>query len=208
MSSIAVFLILGGGAAFAATKIGSSEIKANAITTGKIKKEAVAAGKIKGGAVTTGKLADAAVTSEKVADNAVINTKIADKAVSNSKLGDSAVTLGKIANEAVASAKLANGAVTASKLGTITVQTETAPVAKEASASVNVDCPAGQRAISGGGAWNEFIKGLSFLSSRPIRSSVDNGQMADGEVAGGWRTSGFNESTTPTSILVWVLCLE
>ena len=57
MSSIAVFLVLGGATAFAATKIGANEIKANAITTGKIAKEAVTAGKIKNGAVTGGKLA-------------------------------------------------------------------------------------------------------------------------------------------------------
>ncbi len=82
------------------------------------------------------------------------------------------------------------------KLGSITVQTETVAVPKETSGSANVDCPAGQRAISGGGAWDTFTKGLSFLSSRPIRSSADNAQMADGEVAGGWRSSGFNESTT------------
>ena len=36
MSSIAVFLILGGATAFAAKKIGSNEIKGNSITTGKI----------------------------------------------------------------------------------------------------------------------------------------------------------------------------
>lgn len=198
MSSIAVFLVLGGATAFAAQKIGSNEIKANAITTGKIKKEAVAAGKLKAGAVATGKIAKDAVTSEKIADNAVTTTKIADSAVTTAKIADNAVT----------AAKIANGSISASKLGAITVQTETAPVAKESSASVNVDCPAGQRAISGGGAWNEFIKGLSFLSSRPIRSSIDNGQMADGEVAGGWRTSGFNESASATSILVWVLCAQ
>jgi hypothetical protein len=66
MSSLAVFLVLGGATAFAATKIGSSEIKANAITTGKIKKEAITAGKIKNAAVTGGKLAAGAVDASKI----------------------------------------------------------------------------------------------------------------------------------------------
>jgi hypothetical protein len=66
MSSLAVFLVLGGATAFAATKIGSSEIKANAITTGKIKKEAITAGKIKNAAVTGGKLAPGAVDASKI----------------------------------------------------------------------------------------------------------------------------------------------
>ena len=66
MSSIAVFLVLGGAAAYAAKKIGSNEIKGNSITTGKIKKEAVTASKIKKNAVTTAKIANGAVTGAKL----------------------------------------------------------------------------------------------------------------------------------------------
>jgi hypothetical protein len=56
MSSIAVFLVLGGATAFAAQKIGSNQLKANSITTGKIKKEAVTTAKIKKNAVTGAKV--------------------------------------------------------------------------------------------------------------------------------------------------------
>lgn len=66
MSSIAVFLILGGATAFAAKKIGSNEIKGNSITTGKLKKEAVTASKIKNNSVTTTKIANGAVTGAKL----------------------------------------------------------------------------------------------------------------------------------------------
>ena len=66
MSSIAVFLVLGGGAAYAAKKIGSNEIKGNSITTGKIKKEAVSSAKIKKNAITTAKIKNLAVTGAKV----------------------------------------------------------------------------------------------------------------------------------------------
>jgi hypothetical protein len=66
MSSIAVFLILGGATAFAAKKIGSNEIKGNSITTGKIKKEAVTASKLKNNSVTTNKIANGAVTGAKL----------------------------------------------------------------------------------------------------------------------------------------------
>ncbi|MBK5220813.1 MAG: hypothetical protein JJE35_13705 [Thermoleophilia bacterium] len=59
MSSLAVFLILGGATAFAATKIGSNEIKADAILTGKIKKEAVTTAKIRKNAVTGAKANEA-----------------------------------------------------------------------------------------------------------------------------------------------------
>jgi trimeric autotransporter adhesin len=76
MSSLAIFLVLGGATAFAATKIGSNEIKANAILTGKIKKEAVTEGKIKAGAIGNTRLANGAVTETKLATGAVTASKI------------------------------------------------------------------------------------------------------------------------------------
>jgi hypothetical protein len=61
MSSIAVFLVLG-GAAFAAGKVGNksvgpNQLKANAVTTKKIKKNAVTKAKIAADAISFGKLA-------------------------------------------------------------------------------------------------------------------------------------------------------
>jgi hypothetical protein len=66
MSSIAVFLVLGGGAAYAAKKIGSNQIRGNSITTGKIKKNAVTASKIKQNSITTAKIKNGAVTGSKI----------------------------------------------------------------------------------------------------------------------------------------------
>jgi hypothetical protein len=97
MSSIAVFLILGGATAFAATKIGSGQLKSNSVLTGKIKKEAVTSSKIK----------NAAIGSTKLADGAVTTSKIADLNVTNSKLGNASVTGEKIAAGAVSRADIA-----------------------------------------------------------------------------------------------------
>ena len=77
MSSLAVFLVLGGGAAYAAKKIGSHQIKDNSITAKKIRKNAVTAGKIKADAVTTKKIAPASVTNGKIAAGSVDATKLA-----------------------------------------------------------------------------------------------------------------------------------
>jgi hypothetical protein len=66
MSSIAVFLVLGGASAYAAKKIGSNEIKGNSITTGKIKKNAITASKIKKNSITTAKIKNLAVTGPKI----------------------------------------------------------------------------------------------------------------------------------------------
>jgi len=86
MSSIAVFLILGGATAFAAKKIGSNEIKGNSITTGKIKKEAVTKSKIKSSSIDASKLADNSVTTPKIANAAVTGDKLANGSVSAAKL--------------------------------------------------------------------------------------------------------------------------
>lgn len=61
MSSIAVFLVLGGATAFAASSlaknsVGAKQLKANAVTAAKIKKNAVTAAKIKNGAITGAKV--------------------------------------------------------------------------------------------------------------------------------------------------------
>ncbi len=71
MSSIAIFLVLGGATAFAASQlgknsVGTKQLKKNAVTVAKIKKNAVTAAKIKVNAVTGAKIQDGAVTGAKV----------------------------------------------------------------------------------------------------------------------------------------------
>jgi hypothetical protein len=66
MSSIAVFLVLG-GAAFAATQlpknsVGTKQLKKNAVTAAKLHKNAVTKAKIAAGAVNGSKIADGSVT--------------------------------------------------------------------------------------------------------------------------------------------------
>jgi hypothetical protein len=97
MSSIAVFLVLGGASAYAAKKIGSNEIKGNSITTGKIKKEAVSASKIKKNSITTSKIANGAVTGAKLNLGTVGTVPNANHAntADNAKTADSAKTAAK-----------------------------------------------------------------------------------------------------------------
>jgi hypothetical protein len=77
MSSIAVFLVLGGASAYAAKKIGSNELEAGAVTTAKIKRNAVTRAKIKAKAINTAKIAKGAVTYARLADGAVSVEKLA-----------------------------------------------------------------------------------------------------------------------------------
>lgn len=71
MSSIAVFLVLGGATAIAAgqlgkNSVGSKQIKKNAVTAAKIKKNAVSGAKIKKGAVDGAKVKDGSLTGSDI----------------------------------------------------------------------------------------------------------------------------------------------
>lgn len=76
MSSLAVFLVLGGASAYAAKKIGSNGLKSNSVTTAKIKKNAVTTAKIKKNAITTAKIKNSTVSTEKIKNAAVTGEKI------------------------------------------------------------------------------------------------------------------------------------
>jgi len=78
MSTIAVFLVLGGATAFAASQlaknsVGAKQLKKNAVTAAKLKKNAVTASKIAKGAITAEKIRNGAVTGAKV-DTATLGT--------------------------------------------------------------------------------------------------------------------------------------
>jgi len=81
MSTIAVFLVLGGGAAYAAKKISTKKI---------------GSGQLRGASVTTAKLKRGAVTTSKIRKGAVKANKISKGAVTNAKLANGSVTLEKL----------------------------------------------------------------------------------------------------------------
>jgi hypothetical protein len=70
MSTIAIFLVLGGATALAAglakNSVGTKQLKKNAVTAAKIKKNAVTTAKIKKNAVTTPKIKNDTVTGAKI----------------------------------------------------------------------------------------------------------------------------------------------
>jgi hypothetical protein len=67
ISTLCLFLLIGGGTAFAASQlakksVGTKQLKSNAVTSAKIKKNAVTSAKIKSGAVNGEKVADGSLT--------------------------------------------------------------------------------------------------------------------------------------------------
>jgi len=90
MSSIAVFLVLGGAA------VAASQLPKNSVGTTQLKKNAVKTAKIAKEAVKTAKIGKAAVSSEKIAPGAILNDKLADAAVTTAKIANDAVTGAKV----------------------------------------------------------------------------------------------------------------
>jgi len=71
MSSIAVFLVLGGATAFAASQlgknsVGTKQLKKNAVTAAKIKKNAITTVKVKNGAITGAKVKAGSLTGSNI----------------------------------------------------------------------------------------------------------------------------------------------
>jgi hypothetical protein len=103
MSSIAVFVLLGGAAVAASQlpkkSVGPKQLKNNAVTTAKIKKNAVTKAKIKKGAVDNSKLADGSVTNNKIADNAVTGNKVADGSLSGADINANSTSFSQVIAE-------------------------------------------------------------------------------------------------------------
>jgi len=115
MSTLAVFIALGGAGAVAATQlpeksVGEPQLRPGAVTANRIRKNAVTAPKIKALAVKQGKIANGAISAAKLADGAVGAPKIANGAVGTEKIAPGAVTgaqvdessLGEVPSAAVA----------------------------------------------------------------------------------------------------------
>jgi hypothetical protein len=92
MATIAVFLGLATGGAYAANTVFSSDIVDGEVKTPDLAGEAVAATKLKPGAVTTDRIAGGAVTSEKVKDNTLGGRDVLDNTLKGADIDESTLT--------------------------------------------------------------------------------------------------------------------
>jgi hypothetical protein len=168
---LSLFLVVSGGAAFAASNlaknsVGAKQIKKNAVTAAKIKNGAVTGSKIAANAVTASQIANESVTTGKLANNAVNTGKIANDAVNTGKLANESVTTGKLANESVTTGKLANNAVNTGKIANDAV---TGAKVNEGSLHFTCNNPTDatlilggpcvyKRTAAGGATWEEAIQ--------------------------------------------------
>lgn len=116
VSTLALFLALGGATAYAVNQlplksIGAKQLRPGAVTADKIRKHAVTAPKIEAEAIKSGKIAGGAVKEAKLANASVTNSKLANGAITTEKIAPDAVT-GSQVNEStlpqVPSANISN----------------------------------------------------------------------------------------------------
>ncbi len=106
VSTLALFLALGGGAAFAATKIQSGDIAPEAVKSANLAAGAVHTSNVFKRAITSGKLAVGAVRTNQIVDGAVGSRQLGDGAVGSKQIGDGAVRSKQIGAAAVAPSNL------------------------------------------------------------------------------------------------------
>ncbi len=102
MSTIAVFGVLAGGGAYAASKIGPKEIAKNAVRAKHIKKKQVRAKHIKPGHVRSKHIRDGSLTGEDIADDSLTGADIRDSSIALGELGANSVNSAKIVDGQVA----------------------------------------------------------------------------------------------------------
>ena len=91
VSTLALFLALGGSAAYAASKVNSNDLAPGAVHTSNVFKRAITSGKLAVGAVRSNQLADGAVGSGQLGDGAVGAKQIASGAIGAKQIGVAAV---------------------------------------------------------------------------------------------------------------------
>jgi hypothetical protein len=111
VSTLALFLVLAGGAAIAAKvpkkSVGPSQLKAGAVTTAKIKANSVTTRKIKRNAVSNAKIKDSAIEGAKIQNGAIDGAKIADGSVTDDDINEASLPFARVVQRARGSSALA-----------------------------------------------------------------------------------------------------
>jgi hypothetical protein len=138
---------------------------------------------------------------------------LANNSVGTKQLKNKAVTAKKIGNGAVTGPKIAKGAVTGSSVNVSVTQTDVPqiPAFLNAVGGATATCPAGKKAIAGGGLSDPANNGGHIEDSRPVNGT--SAATTQGGTFTGWRVVWQNTPTGPMNMLnalnprVYVICL-
>jgi len=167
VATLALCLAVGGGAAFAAGKIGSNQIADGGVHTKNLQQRSVTSGKLAIGAVRSNQIAARSVGSDQLATGAVRAAQIGDGAVGADQLAKGAVGSAQLAGKAVGSGQLADGAVGSAQIGNGAVgpaqmQFPVTPVASASGGSQTVEFAAAPYPLTGA-SWTQHAGSIALL---------------------------------------------
>ncbi len=187
----------------------------NSIDKNDIRTAAVNSSDIKNGVVGSLDLAFGSVTADKIGDGQVNSLKLLDGSVTSADVQNDSLT-----GEDVKDNSLTGNDVNESTLqGVMPAQTrfvteQTAPVSGAAGgtpAQITANCPTGERAIGGGGAW--LIPVLNggndptALDRAFLSASMPSPAQPGTAAASGWTVAGRNVTGTDRILRAYAICV-
>ncbi len=168
---LAVALVLGSGAAYAANEVKSKNIKNNTIKSVDVKDGALTGTDIADGTITgadvatdtltavdlaansvgTSEILDSTITTNDVALDTLTAADLAANSVGESEIATDGVAASEIQDNSIDGGEIVDGTIDAAELGTITQRSAvSANIAAGANGSVVASCLAGEQFLSGG----------------------------------------------------------
>lgn len=197
----------------------------NSVDRNDIRTAAVNSSDLRNGQVKTPDLAFGSVSADKIGDGQVNSLKLLDNSVTGADVQNETLESQDIKNETIQSEDVKDNSLTGADIqegtlqGIMPAQTrfvfnETAQLSGAGAgtpATISVSCPAGERAIGGGGAW--LIPTLNggndptALDRAFLSASMPTPAQPGTAAATGWQVAGRNVTGTNRILRVYATCV-
>lgn len=217
-----------GGTAFAlpgSNMIDKNDVQAGAVNSADIRNGSVRTPDLAFGGVTTDKLRDGAVNSLKLLDDSVTGADVQDETIESRDVKNDSLTGQDIQAASLTGADVQDNSLTgqdineSTLLGVMPAQTRfvtsDSPALSGAGGGTprtqTATCPAGERAIGGGGAW--LIPNLNdgndptALDRAFLSASMPTPAQPGTNAATGWQVAGRNVTGTDRILRAYAICV-
>jgi hypothetical protein len=200
----------------------SRDVRNNAMTGRDIRNGRVSGRDLRDGSASGADLRDGSVSGADIADNSingadVANGGLAGQDIRTNSLGDgdiaaNAISADEIRTGAVGSEEVRNGALRAEDFAagalatSAVVRFDDFPVGAGGTASEEIGCSAGERAVGGGVSFEGAENAADRVTFSEPRAGT--GVPNQGATANGWAAGILNGGATECTARVWVVCAE